>query len=120
MGSPPGWRRFRRMLATTALMASSAAVSGPQQPFPAAAGGSSSRAQSTVRQLCPATLDPKAYDKTGYRMLRPGYGDWVFRDMVELRRSDEHTSELQSLMRISYAVFCLKEKTQHTFSRLPH
>src|SRR3546814_1946651 len=27
------------------------------------------------------------------------------------RRSDEHTSELQSLMRISYAVFCLKKKT---------
>src|SRR3546814_9107693 len=29
------------------------------------------------------------------------------------RRSEEHTSELQSLMRISYAVFCLKKKTQH-------
>src|SRR3546814_3398994 len=28
-----------------------------------------------------------------------------------LRRSEEHTSELQSLMRISYAVFCLKKKT---------
>src|SRR3546814_8975999 len=28
------------------------------------------------------------------------------------RRSEEHTSELQSLMRISYAVFCLKKKTQ--------
>src|SRR3546814_10743236 len=27
-------------------------------------------------------------------------------------RSEEHTSELQSLMRISYAVFCLKEKTE--------
>src|SRR3546814_10624329 len=27
------------------------------------------------------------------------------------RRSEEHTSELQSLMRISYAVFCLKQKT---------
>src|SRR3546814_6105788 len=27
-------------------------------------------------------------------------------------RSEEHTSELQSLMRISYAVFCLKKKTQ--------
>src|SRR3546814_1009567 len=31
-------------------------------------------------------------------------------------RSEEHTSELQSLMRISYAVFCLKKKTQHTTS----
>src|SRR3546814_4247218 len=29
-------------------------------------------------------------------------------------RSEEHTSELQSLMRISYAVFCLKKKTNHT------
>src|SRR3546814_1294454 len=29
------------------------------------------------------------------------------------RRSEEHTSELQSLMRISYAVFCLKNKTRH-------
>src|SRR3546814_2246214 len=28
-------------------------------------------------------------------------------------RSEEHTSELQSLMRISYAVFCLKKKKQH-------
>src|SRR3546814_7274490 len=29
-------------------------------------------------------------------------------------RSEEHTSELQSLMRISYAVFCLKKKTTNT------
>src|SRR3546814_1223940 len=29
------------------------------------------------------------------------------------RRSEEHTSELQSLMRISYAVFCLKKKTHN-------
>src|SRR3546814_4480345 len=29
-------------------------------------------------------------------------------------RSEEHTSELQSLMRTSYAVFCLKQKTHHT------
>src|SRR3546814_6456795 len=33
-----------------------------------------------------------------------------------LPRSEEHTSELQSLMRISYAVFCLKKKTTHTYS----
>src|SRR3546814_8940839 len=30
--------------------------------------------------------------------------------IVQSRRSEEHTSELQSLMRISYAVFCLKKK----------
>src|SRR3546814_2309736 len=32
----------------------------------------------------------------------------------EQRRSEEHTSELQSLMRISYAVFCLKKKTTNS------
>src|SRR3546814_5102392 len=35
-------------------------------------------------------------------------------------RSEEHTSELQSLMRISYAVFCLKKKTTHTKRRYAH
>src|SRR3546814_8122620 len=33
---------------------------------------------------------------------------------VPLIRSEEHTSELQSLMRISYAVFCLKKKNNNT------
>src|SRR3546814_7629336 len=32
----------------------------------------------------------------------------------EIGRSEEHTSELQSLMRISYAVFCLKKKKKNT------
>src|SRR3546814_4066848 len=40
------------------------------------------------------------------RYLRP---DMPFND----RRSEEHTSELQSLMRISYAVFCLKKKNNN-------
>src|SRR3546814_2870520 len=36
-------------------------------------------------------------------------------DVATLEGSEEHTSELQSLMRISYAVFCLKkQKTEHT------
>src|SRR3546814_5084697 len=33
---------------------------------------------------------------------------------LKYNRSEEHTSELQSLMRISYAVFCLKKKTKKT------
>src|SRR3546814_2305260 len=38
--------------------------------------------------------------------------------VVENFRSEEHTSELQSLMRISYAVFCLKKKnTTHTHNQ---
>src|SRR3546814_1730975 len=35
-------------------------------------------------------------------------------------RSEEHTSELQSLMRISYAVFCLNKKTIHTTHTLTY
>src|SRR3546814_7689322 len=38
----------------------------------------------------------------------PGEGRWV------MNRSEEHTSELQSLMRISYAVFCLNKKSDAT------
>src|SRR3546814_6585411 len=43
---------------------------------------------------------------------------YVFVDF-DLLRSEEHTSELQSLMRISYAVFCLKKKKNNiqTYSR---
>src|SRR3546814_8465102 len=33
--------------------------------------------------------------------------------LLEAQRSEEHTSELQSLMRISYAVFCLNNKNKH-------
>src|SRR3546814_3342944 len=42
---------------------------------------------------------------------------WVLASNSDGRRrwrSEEHTSELQSLMRISYAVFCLKKKTKQT------
>src|SRR3546814_1198882 len=42
-----------------------------------------------------------------------GAGDGVLPD-----RSEEHTSELQSLMRISYAVFCLKKKTKYTTNQM--
>src|SRR3546814_18760914 len=55
-----------------------------------------------------------------YRLVRKHggrqAGGWQF-DFANLNRksrSEEHTSELQSLMRISYAVFCLKKKTKNT------
>src|SRR3546814_5747815 len=41
------------------------------------------------------------------------------RARVVVRRSEEHTSELQSLMRISYAVFCLQKKKQKTTQHNP-
>src|SRR3546814_4479091 len=39
-------------------------------------------------------------------------------DLSRLSRSEEHTSELQSLMRISYAVFCLKKKNKKFMLRV--
>src|SRR3546814_9616505 len=52
------------------------------------------------------------------------FGEWnrVFPDpamTLAAVRSEEHTSELQSLMRISYAVFCLKKKTKTTIYHSP-
>src|SRR3546814_7531215 len=41
---------------------------------------------------------------------------YIFRENIPVPRSEEHTSELQSLMRISYAVFCLQKKTK-TYNR---
>src|SRR3546814_3140218 len=54
------------------------------------------------------------------RLLRPPTGLLMQRlrvvaklaHVAQHQRSEEHTSELQSLMRISYAVFCLKKKTK--------
>src|SRR3546814_4908277 len=40
--------------------------------------------------------------------------------MIQPLRSEEHTSELQSLMRISYAVFCLKKKTTKQYNITQH
>src|SRR3546814_10477409 len=44
------------------------------------------------------------------RVNRPGGGSLQASHLSQENRSEEHTSELQSLMRISYAVFCLKKK----------
>src|SRR3546814_1893785 len=51
------------------------------------------------------------------RLISGLSGNPVFELVMEIGRSEEHTSELQSLMRISYAVFCLKKnKTQSSLS----
>src|SRR3546814_6466634 len=68
----------------------------------------------------------RAYTFVGYVSQRHDYGLGVIsehpmptsfcRRHQSQRRSEEHTSELQSLMRISYAVFCLKKKKNNTTS----
>src|SRR3546814_6413439 len=50
-------------------------------------------------------------DGTASRLSIPGF---EVGGKTGTARSEEHTSELQSLMRISYAVFCLKKKTNDT------
>src|SRR3546814_4927396 len=53
--------------------------------------------------------------RAGHGGVSLGVGKHVLADLFPVgrrtRRSEEHTSELQSLMSISYAVFCLKKKT---------
>src|SRR3546814_1348137 len=51
----------------------------------------------------------RAFTRTDLSLTyTPDVGNW------NVQRSEEHTSELQSLMRISYAVFCLKKKKKKT------
>src|SRR3546814_1343689 len=47
-----------------------------------------------------------------------GANTYSNRTVIDAGRSEEHTSELQSLMRISYAVFCLKKKKNNTKQKL--
>src|SRR3546814_2044443 len=57
-----------------------------------------------MQESCIPTL-PQFIPECGVRGFR-------CENVIEDIRSEEHTSELQSLMRISYAVFCLKQKTE--------
>src|SRR3546814_4013659 len=58
-------------------------------------------ARQWLRETLPAALQHRTDEQRGRRLAR----------QHDLPRSEEHTSELQSLMRRSYAVFCLKTKT---------
>src|SRR3546814_5306905 len=81
------------------------------------AGESFSRPASGSFPLLPGTGPgflrswPRLPKETGARVTTIGKGEKDARKVLTMRRSEEHTSELQSLMRISYAVFCLKKKT---------
>src|SRR3546814_6708871 len=57
--------------------------------------------------------DDDAGDRDPLRRAQPLAEAEETRERGGRRRSEEHTSELQSLMHISYAVFCLKTKTKH-------
>src|SRR3546814_10499673 len=53
-----------------------------------------------------------AKGKRSFRKMAQSHEEWV-----RTLRSEQHTSELQSLMRISYAVFCLKKKIKKYYKQ---
>src|SRR3546814_1864702 len=73
---------------------------------------------------CPARGDPEApfsdtellakFHGLADPMLGTARSGAIAEGCLTIDRSEEHTSELQSLMRISYAVFCLKTKQEKT------
>src|SRR3546814_1629491 len=65
-------------------------------------------AERTTAALIPNGSIEKMVDNLYGKMFKTFMGEFGG------QRSEEHTSELQSLMRISYAVFCLKKKNKHT------
>src|SRR3546814_1749845 len=68
--------------------------------------------QRNLRHLCyPKQVGPWAASGNDNSVRRQAAAPDIAQYLVQiLLRSEEHTSELQSLMRISYAVFCLKKK----------
>src|SRR3546814_9929670 len=79
------------------------------KPMPIQACTPSTRALRLGGRLPPkaATAEPKSARMRIHSSIDPSW-------LPHTPRSEEHTSELQSLMRISYAVFCLKKKTENT------
>src|SRR3546814_4979248 len=74
--------------------------------------GDRQRAVARGEALVPARVE-RLFDAPGRRVLPAQFGGAVgVGDDHARLRSEEHTSELQSLMRISYAVFCLKKKNK--------
>src|SRR3546814_8189538 len=65
-----------------------------------------------VSALAILVVDPRVHDHLAGRVVAEEQPVLLEKLRAEpmLVRSEEHTSELQSLMRISYAVFCLKKK----------
>src|SRR3546814_1137630 len=61
-------------------------------------GGEPLHSSQQILDRCPAVCRHREPDELSFRLAH------------QQARSEEHTSELQSLMRISYAVFCLKKK----------
>src|SRR3546814_3335261 len=91
------------------------AASGPCNQISSASDPTSSAAIVQLKARSRAALDSQPRSACPITAHRPVEGRLMTPNTAATSaRSEEHTSELQSLMRISYAVFCLKKKkTQH-------
>src|SRR3546814_1347158 len=79
-----------------------------QPPGPGAGRGYNRQLYETLTPRSARGVEVGVQDRRDQSDRRAG----VERDRQDAVRSEEHTSELQSLMRISYADFCLKKKTK--------
>src|SRR3546814_6038352 len=79
-------------------------LSAPRFPTPGPSAGETFADELIPKRSATPNDDPKFASKP----ILIAISDWS-----NLERSEEHTSELQSLMRTSYAVFCLKKKKKH-------
>src|SRR3546814_10750221 len=102
-GEVPEWCSFSQI---STQVAAASAIAPPEPPSPTTAaimGTPSDRHASVERAI--ASAWPRSSAST------PGKAPAVSTKVIT-GRSEEHTSELQSLMRISYAAFCLKKKNK--------
>src|SRR3546814_4808031 len=94
-----------------------ASETGPRSPIAVTCerpGAKTASIEAAIAQACDkiAPLWPLKHFVAVNPFL--GFSDQSFAATCATLRSEEHTSELQSLMRISYAVFCLKKKRKQT------
>src|SRR3546814_8732009 len=103
-----GTRGVRKMVAAGCVAAGLVLATVASAQAPAVTAGDYARAEKFLAHNTAPLVDHV-----------PAMLDWIDDDQFTWRdhdagRSEEHTSELQSLMRISYAVFCLKNKSIST------
>src|SRR3546814_4653975 len=118
-------RRHTRCAVVTGVQTCALPINGPAggcggDPRRRTRSGERPSAGDTLRAAgIPHTTVPRAEaSRQGLRGRLHPRADRVLPAQRAVRcRSEEHTSELQSLMRISYAVFCLKKKKNNIFSK---
>src|SRR3546814_2165054 len=113
---PPRSTRTDTLFPYTTLFRSDTALDEPADNEMREADADEQADENREKDRCPSQRnqgrgDDRQRDRCDQILTdRPGLARLL--DPLAKERSEEHTSELQSLMRISYAVFCLKKKKQ--------